>query len=195
VLSTLLVAACAAAFLYRHWPRERRHERRAAPLAQAFVLLARDQPEAAIDVLDAVDTRTLAPSVLAQWLNLKANALALAARSDEALDLLDDLQSIADEKDAVMQLCIVGNRGLAHLRAGQLELAAQLLDDTETQAKALATPAPEFARESLAETWYWRAELADKQGDAARRKQCLEQAVAAGGQLYTKKAEAALQKL
>jgi ATP/maltotriose-dependent transcriptional regulator MalT len=197
VLGTIIVIVCAAAFLYRNWPRSSEAEaQRAAPLHDAYVLMLNDKSDQAIELLDSVDTRRLDSSALASWLNIKANALALVGRSDEALELLDDLHSLADANDAVTQLCLVGNRGLAHLFAGRLELASQLLDDTETAAHALAATHPHHGAEShLAETWWWRAEIARRQGDQARQRECLQHAAAAGRYPYAVKAKHALQNL
>lgn len=197
MLSTLIVAVCAAAFFYQHRSRLAKSapSSRVPPLRQAYALMIGDQPQQAIDLLDTIDTRTLDPEALAGWLNMKANALALAARSDEALELLDDLQSLADANDATMQLCLVGNRGLAHLFAGKLALAGQLLDDTEAAAKALATTHPDYVPQSLAETWWWRAEIARRQSDEPRRRQCLQRAAEHGPSPYASKAQQALQKL
>jgi hypothetical protein len=195
VLGTVIVMLCAAAFVYRSWPRVGKHEPRSSLLRDVYILLLSDKPEEAIALLDGVDTRTLDAAGLASWLNMKANALALAERGDEALELLDDLQSLADANDATMQLCLVGNRGLAHLFAGRLELAAQLLDDTEAAAEAMKTESPEYAALSLAETWWWRAELARRQGDEARRRTCLQRAAEHGSAPYAMKAQQLLQKL
>lgn len=197
------MVGCAAGLWMSRFSRDRRASSRAhpvdesgkAPLGRAYALLERDDPSAAIELLDDIDTRTLDGKALSQWLNLKASALALLQRSDEALELLDDLESIADAQDLGMKLCLVGNRGLAHLMAGRLELAAQLLDDTEALAHSLAEGNPRFASESVAETWFWRATIAERQANPARRRECLEKAAAQGDTAYAVKAQAALQKL
>jgi ATP/maltotriose-dependent transcriptional regulator MalT len=181
--------------LYHHWSRLPKGGTRPAPLRDAYLLMLRDQPEQAIEMLDSIDTRTLDPKTLTTWLNFKAFALALAGRSDEALDVLDDLQSLADANDAIMQLCLVGNRGVAHLYGGRLALAAQLLDDTEAAAQALAQTHPDYVPEALAETWWWRAEIARRQEDEPRRKACLQRAAEAGRSAYAVKAQLLLQKL
>lgn len=168
----ILVAACAGAFLWRHTPR---HGAAGLPmrLGQAYRLLDADRYDEAIELLDAIDTRTLAPAALVQWLNLKANALALVGRCDEAIDLIDDLTSLADEDDATMQLCAVGNRAIALLHAGRLDEAEPLLDDTARRAEALREHDAAVGDAMLAETWWWRAELARRQGDDGRRRDCL----------------------
>lgn len=189
MLTSLLVAACAGAFLWKH------RRPRGGPslrLVEAYALLDAERVDEAIATLDAIDTRRLAPEALAQWLNLKANALALTGRVDETCDLLDDLDSLADEDDAVMQLCAVGNRAIALLHAGRLDEAEPLLDDTARRAEALCDADAPLGGAMLAETWWWRAELARRRGDELRRRDCLHQAAARAGTPFSERARRAL---
>lgn len=166
-----MIAACAGAFVWRHWrPRDTSPLR----LAEAYALIDAERIDEALAALDAIDTRGLAPQVLAQWLNLKANVMALTGRLEETFELLDDLGSLADADDAILQLCAVGNRGIALLHADRLDEAALLFDDTEARARALREVPLRDAL--LAETWWWRAELARRRGDEATRRGWLEQA-------------------
>jgi tetratricopeptide (TPR) repeat protein len=149
----------------------------------------------ALTQLDAMDTRKLSPKFLAAWLNLKANALALLGRGDEALDLLDDLKAIISDDDEINQLCAVGNRAIVHVVTDRSELANPLLDETEARAERLRRGRTRpFAIGSLAETWWWRSELARREGNVERRRECLQKAAAFGRGIFAQRARDALER-
>jgi tetratricopeptide (TPR) repeat protein len=187
VLTGLVVAACAALFLSRNWPRKA--VVRASKISYASELVNHERVDEAIEVLDSIDTRTLDPEALRGWLGLKGYALALARRGDEALDCIDDLASLADPDHATSQLMICGTRAIVAIDAEKWDDATDLLDATERFSQATGP----IASANLAEVWWWRAELARRRGDEARRRECLKKAAELGDVHYADRARAALQ--
>lgn len=183
MLTGLVVAACAALFLSRNW---RVHGARAryAPLLHASALVNAERVDEALEVLDGIDTRKLDQPSLMHWLGLRGYALALAGRGEEALDCLDDLASIADPDDKLSQLFLNGSRAIVAIGAARFDEAAELLDSTERACDDGA---------NRSEVWWWRAELASRRGDEARRRECLRQAAAFGDAYWAARARAALQ--
>ena len=183
MLTGILVAACAALFLSRNY---RVHGARAkfAPLAHASELVNAERSGEALEVLDAIDTRTLDQPFLMHWLGLRGYALALAGRGEEALDTLDDLASLADPEDKLSQLFLNGSRAIVAIADERFDEAADLLDSTERA----CDDAP-----NRSEVWWWRAELAARRGDDARRRTCLEEAAKLGDAHYAARARKALQ--
>lgn len=186
MLTGLVIAAAAALFLTRNW---RRPVTREMKLQHASALVNAERVDEAIEALDALDTRQLDAAALREWLGLKGYALALAGRGDEALDTIDDLASLADPDDRTSQLMVNGTRAIVAIADGKLDEAAELLDATEHVADATGPLAPS----NLAEVWWWRAQLADKRGDAAARTASLEKAAGYGDVHYATRARAALQ--
>jgi tetratricopeptide (TPR) repeat protein len=187
VLTGLVVAACAALFLSRNWPRKA--VVRASKISYASELVNHERVDEAIEVLDSIDTRTLEPDALRSWLGMKGYALALAGRGEEALDCIDDLASLADPEDAGHQLLVCGTRAIVAIDAEKWDDAADLLDATERFSSWSQAIAPS----NLAEVWWWRAELARRRGDEARRRECLKKAAELGDVHYADRARAALQ--
>lgn len=183
MLTGLVVAACAALFLSRNW---RVHGARAryAPLMHASALVNAERVDEALEVLDGIDTRKLDQPSLVHWLGLRGYALALAGRGEEALDCLDDLASIADPDDKLSQLFLNGSRAIVAIAASRFDEAADLLDSTERACEDGA---------NRSEVWWWRAELAARRGDEARRRECLQQAAGFGDAYWAARARAALQ--
>ncbi len=183
MLTGLVIAACAALFLSRNY---RVHALRAAyaPLAHASALVNAERVDESLEVLDAIDTRTLDQPTLIHWLGLRGYALALAGRHEEALDCLDDLAAIADPDDKLSQLFLNGSRAIVAIGEARFDEAAELLDSTERACDDGA---------NRSEVWWWRAELAGKRGDDARRRECLQQAAALGEAYYAERARVALQ--
>ena len=182
MLTGIVVAACAALFLSRNW---RVHAARGkyAPLMHAQALANAERVDEALEVLDAIDTRTLDPPVLAHWLGLRGYALALAGRGAEALDCLDDLAAIADPDDRLSQLFVNGSRAIVAISEQRFDDAEALLESTERACD------DDINR---AEVWWWRAELAGRRGDGARRRECLQRAAAPGDAYWAARARAAL---
>ena len=183
MLTGLVVAACAALFLSRNW---RVHGARAryAPLLHASALVNAERVDEALEVLDGIDTRKLDQPSLLHWLGLRGYALALAGRGEEALDCLDDLASIADPDDKLSQLFLNGSRAIIAIGESRFDEAAELLDSTERACDDGA---------NRSEVWWWRAELAARRGDEARRRECLHQAASFGDAYWAARARAALQ--
>lgn len=183
MLTGLVVAACAALFISRNW---RVHGARAryAPLAHASALVNAERVDEAIEVLDGIDTRKLDQPALLHWLGLRGYALALAGRNAEALDCLDDLASIADPDDKLAQLFLNGSRAIVAISEQRFDEAAELLDATERACDDGA---------NRSEVWWWRAELAGRRGDEARRRACLQEAAALGDTYWAARARATLQ--
>ena len=183
MIAELVVAACAALFVTRNW---RVHGARArfAPLLQAQALVNAERIDEALAVLDGVDTRKLDQSLLVHWLGLRGYALALGGRNEEALDTLDDLAAIADPDDKLSQLFLNGSRAIVAIAEARFDEAGELPDCTERA----CDDAP-----NRSEVWWWRARLAERRGDDARRKECLERAAALGDAYYATRARAALQ--
>jgi hypothetical protein len=183
VLTGILVAACAALFLSRNF---RVHAARAryAPLVHAKELVNAERIEEAIEVLDGIDTRKLDQPLLLHWLGLRGYSLALAGRSEDALDTLDDLASLADPEDRLSQLFLNGSRAIVAIADERLDDAEALLDSTERA----CDDAP-----NRSEVWWWRAELAKKRGDTSRHRVCLEEAAKLGEAYYAARARKALQ--
>ena len=182
MLTGIVVAACAALFLSRNW---RVHGARSpyAPLRHAQELVNAERVDEALEVLDAVDTRKLSRELLMHWLGLRGYALALGHRGEEALDCLDDLAAIADPDDRLSQLFLNGSRAIVAIGDERFDEAEALLDSTEHA----CDDAP-----NRSEVWWWRAELASRRGDDARRRECLQQAAALGDAYYATRARAAL---
>jgi tetratricopeptide (TPR) repeat protein len=183
VLTGLVVAACAALFLSRNW-RVHGGRSRYAPLQHAQELVNAERVDEALEVLDAVDTRKLDRAYLTHWLGLRGYALAIGGRGEEALDCLDDLAAIADPDDRLSQLFLNGSRAIVAIADERFDEAEALLDSTEHA----CDDAP-----NRSEVWWWRAELASRRGDDARKKACLQQAAALGDAYYAVRARAALQ--
>lgn len=181
MLTGLVLAACAALFLSRNWPRG---GGRLVRLMHAQALVNAERVDEAIAELDGIDTRALDAAALRHWLGLKGYALALAGRGEEALDCLDDLASIADPEDRTSQLFVCGSRAIVAIAAERLDEAAALLDSTERSCDDAA---------NLAEVWWWRAQLAERRGDEARRRECLQKAAALGDVHWAERARRALQ--
>lgn len=182
MLTGLVVAACAALYLSRNW-RVHGGRSRHAPLLHAQELVNAERIDEALEVLDAVDTRTLERASLAHWLGLRGYALALGRRGQEALDCLDDLAAIADPDDRLSQLFVNGSRAIVAIGDGRFDEAEALLDATERA----CDDAP-----NRSEVWWWRAELASRRGDERRRVECLQRAAALGDAYYATRARAAL---
>ena len=182
MIAELVVAACAALFVSRNW---RVHAARArfAPLMHASALANAERVDEAIEVLDGIDTRKLDQPTLLHWLGLRGYALALAGRGEEALDCLDDLAAIADPDDRLSQLFLNGSRAIVAIGDERFDEAEALLDSTERA----CDDAP-----NRSEVWWWRAELASRRGDDARKQECLRQAAALGDAYYATRARAAL---
>jgi len=183
VLTGLLVAACAALFLSRNY---RVHAARAryAPLVHAQELVNAERTDEALEVLDGIDTRKLDQELLLHWLGLRGYALALAGRGEEALDTLDDLASLAEPEDRLSQLFLNGSRAIVAIADERFDDAEALLDSTENA----CNDAP-----NRSEVWWWRAELAARRGDDARRRHCLQEAAKLGEAYYATRARKALQ--
>jgi tetratricopeptide (TPR) repeat protein len=181
VLTGLVLAACAALFLSRNW---QRGGGRFSRLLHAQALVNAERVDEAIAELDGIDTRTLDQAALKHWLGLKGYALALAGRGEEALDCLDDLASIADPEDRTSQLFVCGSRAIVAIKSEQLDDAEALLDSTERSCDDDA---------NLSEVWWWRAELAQRRGDEARRRDCLRKAAALGDVHWAARARNELQ--
>jgi hypothetical protein len=186
VLTGLLLAACAALFVSRTFRRAPGRETR---LLHASALVNRERVDEAIAALDAIDTRRLDSVALKEWLGLKGYALALAGRGEEALDCIDDLASLADADDGGNQLLICGTRAIVALADARLDDAGALLDATE----GFAAHTGPLTAANLAEVWWWRARLAERRGDEALRRRCLERAAGYGDVHYAGRARAALQ--
>ena len=182
MLTGIVVAACAALFLSRNW---RVHGARApyAPLRHAQELVNAERIDEALEVLDAVDTRKLDRALLTHWLGLRGYALALGHRGEEALDCLDDLAAIADPDDRLSQLFLNGSRAIVAIGDERFDEAEALLDSTEHACDDAA---------NRSEVWWWRAELASRRGDDARRRECLQKAAALGDAYYATRARAVL---
>jgi hypothetical protein len=185
VLTSLVVAACAALFIARSW---RPPVTRAMKLQEASALVNAERVDEAIEALDALDTRALDGEALRDWLGLKGYALALAGCGEEALDCIDDLASLADPDDRQSQLMVNGTRAIVAIADDKVDDAATLLDATERFAAATGA----LAASNLAEVWWWRAALAERRGDAADRRACLEKAAGFGDVHYADRARAAL---
>jgi hypothetical protein len=183
VLTGLVIAACAALFLSRNF-RVHAAGRRHQPLLHAQELVNAERVDEAIEVLDGIDTRKLDRPVLLHWLGLRGYALALGGRGEEALDCLDDLAAIADPEDRLSQLFLNGSRAIVAIADDRFDEAEALLDSTERACDDGA---------NRSEVWWWRAELALRRGDDARRRQCLSEAAALGDSYYAVRARAALQ--
>ena len=182
MLTGLVVAAAAALFISRNW---RVHAARGkyAPLMHAQALANAERVDEALEVLDGIDTRKLEQEYLVHWLGLRGYTLALAGRGEEALDCLDDLAAIADPDDKLSQLFLNGSRAIVAIADERFDDADALLDSTERACDDA------FNR---AEVWWWRAELAQRRGDDARRRDCLQQAAALGEAYYAARARTAL---
>lgn len=181
MLTGLVLAAFAGLFLSRHW---RRGALRFTRLMHAQALVNAERVDEAIEELDAIDTRTLGSDELKHWLGLKGYALALGGRGEEALDCLDDLASIADPDDRTSQLFVCGSRAIVAIADARFDEAEALLDSTERSCDDAA---------NRSEVWWWRAELAQRRGDVARRRHCLEQAAQLGDVHWAERARRALQ--
>jgi hypothetical protein len=184
VLTGLVIAACAALFLSRHWPQRRRDNR----IGYASELVNCERVDEAIELLDAVDTRKLDGERLRSWLGLKGYALALAGRGPDALDCIDDLASIADPDDGGSQVMVCGTRAIVAIGDGRFDEAEALLESTE---RFSASSGP-LSASNLAEVWWWRAKLAERRGDAGARRRSLEQAAGFGDVHYADRARAVL---
>jgi tetratricopeptide (TPR) repeat protein len=182
VLTGLLIAACAALYLSRNM---RVHgARRYLPLQHAQELVNAERIDEAIEVLDGIDTRKLEQPLLTHWLGLRGYALALGGRGEEALDCLDDLAAIADPDDRLCQLFLNGSRAIVAISDDRFDEAEDLLDSTERACDDAS---------NRSEVWWWRAELAHKRGDEARRRVCLDEAAKLGDGYYAERARRALQ--
>jgi hypothetical protein len=185
VLTGLVIAAAAALFLSRNWPRATTP---AMKLQYASALANHERTEEALAALDALDTRTLDSHTLKDWLGLKGYTLALAGRGEEALDCIDDLASLSDPDDRGGQLLVCGTRAIVAIAADQLDDAAALLDSTERFAAGTGP----MAASNLAEVWWWRAQLAGRRGDEPARRASLEKAAGYGDVHFADRAREAL---
>jgi len=182
VLTGLVIAACAALFLSRNM---RVHaSRKYLPLQHAQELVNAERVDEAIEVLDGIDTRKLEQPLLTHWLGLRGYALAIGGRGEEALDCLDDLAAIADPDDRLSQLFLNGSRAIVAIADDRFDEADALLDCTEHACDDAG---------NRSEVWWWRAELAKKRGDEARRRVCLDEAAKLGDAYYAERARRALQ--
>jgi hypothetical protein len=189
VLTGLLLATCTALWMSRHWP-SRREPRQ--DLAHVHALLDSGRVDEALVELDGLASRKLDPSAMFDWLNLRVVALGMSGRCDEALEVAEGLESL-DDGDGHMRLVVLGNRAIALLHGDRLSEAEALLDETEHLAEAQRDAGHErLAAHNLAETWWWRAEIARRRGDRAARRKCLEQAAALGTVRYALRAGSAL---
>ncbi|MDB4965501.1 MAG: hypothetical protein JWN44_1190 [Myxococcales bacterium] len=182
----MVVAACAALYLSRNWPRR---SVRASQLQYASELVNHERVDEAIEVLDSIDTRTLDAETLSSWLGLKGYALALAGRGEEALDCIDDLASLADPADGGTQLLVCGTRAIVALADEKFDEASELLDATERFSQTSGPIAPS----NLAEVWWWRAQLAERRGDDGKRREYLKKAAEFGDAHYATRARETLQ--
>jgi hypothetical protein len=188
VLTGLLLAACTALFVSRHWPRARP----SFDLARVYLLLEADRVDEALEELDALARRKLDAQALFDWLNLRVVALGMAGRCDEALEVAEGLESL-DDGDGNMRLVVLGNRAIALLHAGRFAEAEPLLDETEQLADGQrAAGNAGLADVNASETWWWRAEIARRRGDGVRRRQCLERAAGCGAARYAERARRVL---
>lgn len=188
MLTGLVLAAFAALFVSRNLARPRPHH----PLVHAWALVEAGRLEEALDALDALGRRALDAEEKLEWLNLRIVALGMAGRCDEALEIAEGLESL-DDGDGSLRLVVVGNRAIALLHADRFAEAEPLLDETEQLADGLrAAGHGDSADVHLAETWWWRAEIARRRGQASRRRECLTRAASFGPVRYAERARRAL---
>ena len=152
---------------------------------------------------------------------LHASELANAERIDEALEVLDGIDTRKLDQPALVHW--LGLRGYTLALAGRGEEALDCLDDLASIADpedkltqlflngsraivAISDERFDEAEELLdcteracddapnrSEVWWWRAELAGRRGDAPRRRACLEEAAKLGDAHYAVRARTALQ--
>ena len=152
---------------------------------------------------------------------LHASALANAERVDEAIEVLDGIDTRKLDQPTLLHW--LGLRGYALALAGRGEEALDCLDDLASIAdpedkltqlflngsRAIVAISDERFDEAEAlldsteracddganrsEVWWWRAELAAKRGDEAARRRCLEEAAKLGDAHYAVRARTALQ--
>jgi tetratricopeptide (TPR) repeat protein len=188
VLTGLLLATCTALFVSRHWSRTRP----ALDLTQVYLLIEANRTDEALEVLDALARQKLDPQAMFDWLNLRVVALGMAGRCEEALEVAEGLESL-DDGDGATRLVVLGNRAIALLHAGRYAEAEPLLDETEALAEAQREAGQAaLADVNVAETWWWRAEIARRRGDGARRRACLERAAGFGAVRYAERARRTL---
>jgi hypothetical protein len=188
VLTGILLATCAGYLLSRRWGRQRP----GVDLAQVYTFIETNRTEEALDLLDALAQRKQEPQALFDWLNLRVVALGMAGRCDEALEVAEGLEAL-DDGDGSTRLVVLGNRAIALLHADRFAEAEPLLDETEALADAQRDAGhATLADVNAAETWWWRAEIARRRGDGARRRVCLERAAGFGPVRYAERARRAL---
>jgi hypothetical protein len=188
VLTGILLATCAGFLLSRRWARPQRR----SDLGQVYALIEANHVDEALALLDALAQRKLEPQALFDWLNLRVVALGMAGRCDEALEVAEGLESL-DDGDGGTRLVVLGNRAIALLHADRFAEAEPLLDETEALADAQRDAGQAaLADVNAAETWWWRAEIARRRGDGARRRVCLERAATFGQVRYAERARRAL---
>jgi len=152
---------------------------------------------------------------------LHASALANAERVDEALEVLDGIDTRKLDQPSLMHW--LGLRGYVLALAGRGQEALDCLDDLASIADpedklsqlflngsraivAIGESRLDEAAELLdsteracddgpnrSEVWWWRAELAARRGDEERRRECLQQAATFGEAYWAARARAALQ--
>jgi len=152
---------------------------------------------------------------------LHASALANAERVDEAIEVLDGIDTRKLDQPALVHW--LGLRGYTLALAGRGEEALDCLDDLASIAdpedkltqlflngsRAIVAISDERFDEAEAlldsteracddganrsEVWWWRAELAAKRGDEAARRRCLEEAAKLGDAWYAARARKSLQ--
>jgi len=152
---------------------------------------------------------------------LHASALANAERVDEAIEVLDGIDTRKLDQPTLLHW--LGLRGYALALAGRGEEALDCLDDLASIADPDDKLSQLFLNGSRAivaihdgrcdeagdlldateracddganrcEVWWWRAELASRRGDDPRRRECLQQAASFGDAYWAARARAALQ--
>ncbi len=188
MLTGLVLAACTALFLSRNWMRPRRADH----LAHVWLLLDAGRLDEAMAALDALGRRQLSADEMIAWLQLRVLALGLAGECDEALEVAEGLEEL-DDGDPGLRLVTVGNRAIALLHADRFAEAEPLLDETERLAGTLRGAGHAASADAnLAETWWWRAEIARRRGDDARRRDCLGRAAGLGAFHFAARAREAL---
>lgn len=182
-----------------------RHEARQA-LDAVAVRIGHAPLEQLLAELDLVDTGSMLPRDIAEWLNGRAYILALLGSTDEALEHLLDAEEILaadgdegvrDRRREMLVSCVIGTRGIALLHAGSIAEAESELE------KALALghteldcEDPDLAyahRQLTAERLWWLSVAAERRGQTGRRLDLLKQAAALDGTPYGDRAVAALE--
>lgn len=150
--------------------------------------------------LDLVDTHSMLPRDIAEWLNGRAYLLALLGSTDEALEHLLDAEEILaadgdeggkrDRRREMLVICIIGTGGIALLHAGSIEHAEAELEKALALGKAALDcecDDPDLAyahRQLTAERLWWLSLAAERRGQTGRRLDLLKQAAALGGTPY-----------